>query len=170
MDLKYLVTATRPRVYLLWAVLVPIGFVATHFYQNHNINYLWVTIAIIGLGYMYKVMPLRVGQLRKIFLAWLVPITGGIIISGAVFYIHGSFAGNLIGHLGALWLAVMAVGYFLNGLVDAPSTWYWFAAILNAVAAVAVYAVHALVASQYLIAAVVSAMSMLLLWLLRSEV
>lgn len=169
MDFKYLVTATRARVYLLWTILLPIGFVATNFYQNHNINFVWGVIAIIGLGFMYKVMPMGVGQMRKIFLAWLVPIVFGMIVSGLVFYIHGPFTGNLIGHLGAFWLGVMAVGYVLNGLVDPPSTWYWTAAILNAVAAVACYEVHALILSQYLVAAIVSGLSMGLLWLLRSE-
>ena len=87
MDFKYLLTATRPRVYLLWMILLPIGWVATHFYQKHEINALWTLIAIIGLGYMYKVLYRKIAQMRRIFLAWLVPIFLGMCVSGAVFYI-----------------------------------------------------------------------------------
>jgi hypothetical protein len=169
MDLKYLVTATRPRVYLMWAVLLPAGFVATHFYQQQAINILWVFISIVGLGYMYKVMP-RVHQMHRIIFAWFVPILAGMIVSGGLFYVHTHSAVHLISHLGAFWLGVMAFGYFWNGLVDRPSGWYWFAAILNAAAAFACYQYDAFVDVQYLVAAIVSAWSMLNLWLFRSDI
>lgn len=170
MDFKYLVTATRARVYLLWAILVPAGFVATHYHQQHNINYLWIALSVIGLVYMWRVMPIRVVQMRNILLAWLVPIAIGIMVTGGAFYIHNATAGNFIGHLGAFWLLVMAVGYLLNGLFDPPSGWYWFNAALNVAAAVVCYEWQDAVNVQYLIAAVVSAWSMLNLWLFRSDV
>ena len=169
MDWKYLVTATRARVYLLWAVLVPSGFVANHFYQRHMINGLWTVIAVIGLGYMFRVMPLKVHQMRRIYAAWLVPIGLGMAVSSVVFYINGAFAANLIGHLGAFWLGVMAVGYFLNGLADPPSGWYWFNAIINAVACIACFTVPQFTNAQFLVAAGISAWSMLNLWLFRSD-
>src|SRR5687767_11074910 len=153
---RYLLNTTRARIYLLWAVLVTGGFTATHFYQNHNINYVWTVIAVIGLAYMYKTMPLRVVQMRRIFMAWLAPIAFGIVVSGVVFYVDAPLASNLIGHLGAFWLLVMGAGYFLNGLVDAPSGWYWFAAVLNVAAGVACFSIADLVPVQYLIAAIVS--------------
>jgi hypothetical protein len=167
-DLQYLTQTTRARVYLLWAILAPVGFIATHFYQARNINMVWTIISVIGLGYMYKVMPLRVGQMRRIFMSWLVPIVLGMIASGAAFYVDGADAANFIAHLGAVWLIVMGVGYLLNGLVDPPSRWYWFAAVLNIAAGVAIYAFDDLLSAQYLIAAVVSAWSMLNLWIFRS--
>ena len=168
MELRYLVTDTRARVYLLWAILAPLGFVATHFYQQYMINVLWAVIAIVGLGFMGKVMPLRVGQMRKIFAAWLVPIFLGMCVSGLVFYVDATWAYQLMGHLGAFWLGMLALGYFLNGLVDSPSGWYWLAVALNAVASVACFTLAPFEQGQYLVAAIVSGWSMVNLWLFRS--
>ncbi|GAC1392878.1 MAG: hypothetical protein NVSMB46_09770 [Candidatus Saccharimonadales bacterium] len=166
-DFNYLLSDTRARVYLLWATLLPIGFIATHYYQRENINILWIIISIIGLGYMYKVMPLKNKQMKQIFASWLAPITVGIIISGLVFYINS--IGQLQGYLGGFWLLVMAVGYLFNGLSDPPSHWYWFACVLNIVAGIACFIVPSFVVAQYIIAASISSWSMLYLWLYRSS-
>lgn len=167
-DLKFLLGDTRARVYLLWAFLASFGFVATHYYQRQQINGAWFLISILGLGYMYRVMPLRVKQMRNIFLAWAVPITFGMVVSAAVFYSQSDLASGLIIRLGAFWLIVMSVGYFLNGLVDAPSKWYWIAAALNLAAGVTFFLINDLLAAQYLIAAVISGWSMLNLWIFRA--
>lgn len=167
-DWKYLFGTTRVRVYLLWAVLVPAGFVATHYHQEHNINAVWTLLAIIGLVYMVRVMPLRVRLMQKIFLAWAAPITLGLAASGVPFYIHTAGAATLISHLGAFWLLVMGLGYILNGIVDHPSRWYWIAAAMNIAAGIACYAIAALTPGQYLIAAIIGAWSMLNLWVFRS--
>jgi hypothetical protein len=168
MDLRFLITATRARIYLLWAILVPAGFVATHFYQNRNIIYVWAAIALIGLGYMYRVMPLHVVQMRRIFMAWLVPIALGILLTGALLYIHQPWATNSIEHLGAIWMGIIAIGYLLNAAFDHPSGLYWFAAILNVGFGVAcLYDLFLPV--QYLVAAIVSVWSLLFLWLFRSD-
>jgi hypothetical protein len=165
-DWQFLALSTRARVYLLWALLVTIGFVATHYYQRQQINSVWTVISIIGLGYMYRVMPLKVRQMRNIFLSWLLPIAAGMAASGLVFVVADWT--RLIGYLGVFWLAVMAVGYFFNGLADRPAGAYFFAAVLNLVAAGACLASAQLLSSQYLVAAIVSAWSMLYLWLFRS--
>lgn len=157
----------RAQVYLLWAAITGIGFVATHYYQNSNINGVWVILSIIGLGYMYKVMPLGVSQMKKIFQAWLVPITVGIIVSGLA--VRTSFFPQLAGYLGVFWLLVMAVGYAWNGFVDSPSTWYFVAVAMNVAAAVLIYSVDSLLEVQYLLAAIISVWSMLDLWIFRSE-
>ena len=167
MDLKYLFIATRQRVYLVWAVLATAGFVATHFYQKHAINALWTVLAAIGLLYMYRVMPLKVRQMQRIIGVWAGTIIAGMVVSGAVFYIGGAAASQLIGQLGAFWLAVMAVGYALNGLVDRPAAWYWFAAVINVIAAVLCWRVDSFLSQQYLVAAIVTAWSMVNLWLFR---
>jgi hypothetical protein len=169
-DLRYLFIGTRARVYLLWGVLATAGFVATHFYQNKNINAVWTIMVAVALWFMYRVMPMKVVQMRRIFMAWLVPIGLGMLVSGAVFYISWLPAVQLIGYLGAFWLGVMAVGYALNALVDPPTGWYWFATILNAIACVLCFTVDALAQVQYLVAAVVTAWSMLNLWLFRADV
>ena len=152
----------------MWAVLTGVGFTATQFYQKQNINGVWFLISILGLGYMYKVMPLKTKLMKRIYLSWLIPITIGMTVSALVFHIT-SWA-TLIQYLGAYWLAVMAVGYFFNGLVDAPSKWYWFASALNLAAAILCYKVQPFIANQYIIAAIVSVWSMLNLWLLRTDV
>jgi hypothetical protein len=165
-DFRSLMYDSRARVYLLWAVLTGIGYVATHFYQQRAINILWVILSIIGLGFMYRVMPLGVKQMKRIFLSWLVPIGFGVVVSGLVFYLDG--IAQLLGYLGAFWLLVQAVGFFWNGLVDPPSDWYYIVAAVNAVAAAACYLLDPLVSVQYLIAAVVTVWSMLMLWIYRT--
>ncbi len=166
LDIKFLLNDTRARVYLLWAFLASTGFVVTHYYQKHEINVLWFGISVIGLGYMFKVMPLKVKSMRAIFLAWLIPITIGMSVSAAVFYIDAW--AQLIAYLGAFWLFVMATGYVLNGLVDAPSTWYLVAALLNVVAGFACFYIDSFTTAQYLVAAIISGWSMLNLWIFRT--
>lgn len=161
---------TRSRVYLLWTILAPLGFVLTHYYQQRTINIAWTIIAVIGLGFMYKVMPLRVQQMRRIWLAWLVPIAVGMAVSGGLFYLDSIAAAELIGRLGALWLGIMAIAYALNGLADRPGGWYWFAAAINAAAAIACYSIIEFTQVQYVIAAIVTAWSMLNLLLFRTDV
>jgi hypothetical protein len=167
-DLQYLTQTTRARIYLLWAILASGGFIATHYYQDRNINIVWTVISVVGLGYMFKTMPLRVGQMRRIFLAWAVPIVLGMLVSSAAFYFETAAAANFIAHLGGVWLLILAAGYLLNGLVDPPSHWYWFAVALNVVAGITCLTVDSLLSVQYLVAAVVSAWSMLNLWIFRS--
>ncbi len=166
LDFKFLISDTRSRVYLLWAVLVTVGFVATHYYQMKNINAVWFVLSVIGLGYMFKAMPLKIKSMRNIFLAWLIPILFGMTVSGLAFRIDS--LAEIIPYLGAFWLLVMSAGYALNGLVDSPSTWYWFAAMLNLAAGLACFFLEPFTAAQYLVAAAVSAWSMLNLWIFRT--
>lgn len=166
LDVKFLLADTRARVYLLWAFLVSGGFITTYYYQKHEINAFWFVISFIGLGYMFKVMPLKVKSIRNIFLAWLIPISFGMTVSGVVFYVDAW--SQLIAYLGAFWLLVMAAGYTLNGLVDPPSKWYWINAGLNVSAGLACFFIEPFTTGQYLIAAIVSAWSMLNLWVFRT--
>lgn len=168
LDIDFLRHDTRAKVYLLWAALTMIGFTATHFYQNKNINGVWFGLSTIGLGYMFRVMPLHVKQMQHIFLAWLGPILFGMVVSGLVFYWDSPSAGFLISHLGAFWLVVMAAGYAFNGLVDEPAGWYWFAAGLNFLAGLVCFTLEPFETGQYLIAAIVSGWSMLYLWVFRT--
>lgn len=165
-DWFYLLHASRARVYLLWAILGFVGFVATHFNQIRMINGVWFVLSVIGMGYMARVMPLKLGKMRQIYASWLIPIVLGLAVSGLVFYID-SWA-RLIPYLGVFWLVVMAVGYVWNGIVDAPSKWYYFAAVLNIAAALLCYVSPLYLEYQYIVAAIVTAWSMLYLWLLRT--
>lgn len=166
-DFGALLYGTRAQVYLLWAVLVAIGYTATHYYQTRLVNGLWLALALVGLGYMYRVMPLKVRQMRLIFAAWLIPVILGMVVSGLAFYVVPLMV--LIGYLGAFWLAVQAVAFLWNGIVDPPSKWYYTVAVVNAAAAAACYYVPGLAPAQYLVAAVVSTWSMLMLWIFRAD-
>jgi len=163
---RYLFKDSRARVYLVWGILVPIGFLATQYHQQENINWLWVLISLVGLGYMCMVMPLKLRKMQLIMLSWLVPITIGLVVSFLAFRIDGW--GQLIGYLGSYWLLVMAVGFFCNGLVDPPSLWYWLATGLNLIAALACYKLILFAQYQFLVAAAVVFVSMMGLWLFRS--
>jgi hypothetical protein len=166
-DLRYRLNDSRAQVYLLWALLLFIGFVTTHYYQNININGVWTFLSLIGLGYMYRVMPLRVAPMKRIFRVWLGVIAAGIAVSAFVAHSSSPSIGPYTQYLGGFWLCVMAIGYALNGIVDPPSNWYWIAALLNIVLGVVCFFVDDFTRAQYLIAAVVSAWSMLNLWLYR---
>lgn len=168
-DWQFLRYDTRARVYMLWAALSFFGFAATHLYQRKQINGFWFALSVIGLFYMYKVMPLQVRQMKRIFVVWLAVIGFGMAVSGLVFYWQSPLAAELITRLGGFWLLVMAIGYAWNGLVDPPATWYWFAAALNVIFGLLCLTLDGFLSGQYLIAAVVSAWSMLYLWLFRTE-
>ncbi len=126
LDFDTLFNSSRARVYLLWAALTGVGFTATHFYQKPSINLVWFIISIIGLGYMRKVMPLGVRQMKKIFSSWLVPIIIGLAVS--VVLVRTDVAPEAVGYLGPIWLIVMAAGYLYNGLSDTRGFWYFVAA------------------------------------------
>lgn len=167
LDIRYRLIDTRSQVYLLWAVLLFIGFVATHYYQNANINGVWTFLSLIGLGFMYRVMPLKVKPMKRIFQVWLGVIAVGIAVSAVVAHSSSINIGPYVQYLGAFWLCMMAIGYALNGIVDPPSGWYWAAAILNILAGVLCFFLDDFTRVQYLVAAVISAWSMLNLWLFR---
>ncbi len=164
---NYLLTDKRARVYLLWMLLVTIGFVLTHYIQTKQINGFWALLSVIGLGYMAWVMPLKESKMKLILAAWFFPILIGMTVSGLAFRVD-SLSG-LIGYLGAFWLVVMAFGYLFNGLVDAPSKFYWFAFGLNLVLGLLCFFIEPFNIAQYLIASIVSFWSMSYLWLFRSE-
>jgi hypothetical protein len=167
-DFKMLINESRPRVYLLWAILTGVGYTATHFYQDPKINAVWFVLSAIGLGYMYKVMPLRLQVMKRIFLSWLVPITFGILVS--VIAARTELLGReLVGYLGAFWLAVSAVGFAWNGYVDPPSKWYYASAVLCLIASAGCFINDFFLEYQYVVAAIVSVWSMLNLWIFRSE-
>ncbi|MES2971366.1 MAG: hypothetical protein V4702_03535 [Patescibacteria group bacterium] len=166
-DWRYMLHDTRAQVYLLWAVLLATGFTATHYYQNVNINGVWTTLSLIGLGFMYKTMPLKVNTMKRIFKVWLGVVVVGIMVSGFVAHSTSPNIGHYTQFLGGFWLCMMAIGYALNGIVDEPATWYWIAAAVNIAAGAACFFLNDFQTVQYLVAAIIAAWSMLNLWLFR---
>jgi len=57
------------RVYLVWAIVILIGFVATHFHQLPDINNLWLLLSVVGLTYMGFL--LKQLQFRDRTLVWI---------------------------------------------------------------------------------------------------
>ena len=167
-DWKLLFGEARARIYLLWAGLCVVGFVAAQYSKAaNNINLFWAVLSVGGLGYMYKVMPMQMKAAKRIFCAWVLPIVFGAVISVLAFRVRA--LAEVAAYLGAFWLLVMAVGFFLNGLYDAPSTWYWVAVLMNVVGAVLIIYWEPLLPGQWLVAAIISSWSMLNLWLFRGE-
>lgn len=162
---KFWFVDKRARVYVLWLVLVPPGFVHLYFEQPLWINWPWLATCVAGLGFMAFAMRPFTGKLASIFYAWLVPLAVGMAISFLA-TLPPYYA--LLPKLAMMWALVQAAGYILNGLVDAPSGWYWFAAVAHALVAVFCLVFPALISSQWLLMAIVSAWSLLNLWLFRS--
>ena len=167
LEMRAVLDSTRGRVYLLWALLVGVGYVATYFVQRQQINGFWFLLSVIGLGYMFRAMPLQLAMMKRIYLAWLVPIAVGMAVSAAVFYVD-VLTVELLAYLGAFWLLVQAIGFAWNGAVDPPGNWYYIAAAVNLAGAIACYAWQPLLPYQYLVAAVISVWSMLMLALNRA--
>lgn len=168
LDFDSLLHSSRSQVYLVWAVLTAVGYVATHYYQDKNINFVWFILSAAGFYFMYKAMPLRLAQMKKIFAAWLTPISFGIGVS--IVAVRTDLLPEIVPYLGVFWLVISAVGYIWNGIVDAPSTWYYIAAALSLVFAGLCYFLDSFLIVQYLIAAVVTVWCMLNLWIFRSDV
>lgn len=106
--------------------------------------------------------------MKYIFTVWSVTILAGMFVSGLVFYLSSDLAGYLTGRLGAFWMILLAVGYAANGIVDRPAGWYFFAAALHLFFGVLCFMSDYFLPVQYLVAAVLSAWSMLFLWLYRT--
>jgi hypothetical protein len=154
----------------LWAVIILVGFVFTYYYQALDplsINIVWAILAIIGLTYSKRQMPFSDVVLKNIFMTWLVVIVLGIIFS------HLSFVWSPLVYyaslLGAVWLVFMALGHAITGWIDGKKV-YIITTALQLIAAIYIFvsvgSMPDLYSTQYLIAGIVGAISMVLLILL----
>jgi hypothetical protein len=155
------------RVFLVWAVIVLGGFTLTYWNLAagpSNINLGWAIVAILGLIYTKKQMPFSDMALRNIFLAWFVVIAFGIALSQVIFTWQSLLPYS--SYLGAIWLALMALGHALTGLIDKKKL-YILTVSLQLVAAVLIVmllpSMPVLFALQYLLAGLVGAAAMVLL-------
>ncbi|MEN9225581.1 MAG: hypothetical protein Q6L60_00670 [Thermostichus sp. HHBFW_bins_43] len=154
------------RVYLVWAILLGIGFAATQFHQEANINWLWLVISLIGLGYMVRQTSLPefrsagLAHLYFVGLVWTLVIALGLIFSVLPF-IGRTPLTALSQYLGVFWLFQMGLGHWLNGTVDPPRRPYWITGGIQILAGI-VCLVWGL-ELQFLVAGGIGALAMLLL-------
>lgn len=155
------------RVYLVWAIVILIGFVATHFYQLPGINNLWLILSVLGLAYMgfsLKQLQFRDRTLVLIGLLWLFTIAFGMMISILAFAIEP--LAELSSYLGVFWLGLLGLAHLFNGAID-RSYIYWLTGSTQILTGVLCFVVEPLQPVQYLIAGVISSTAMLVLILFR---
>ena len=149
------------RVYLVWAIIIALGFVSTQFHQLPDINNLWLLLSGIGLGYMAVLLWQQQSwnrQLIYIGLIWLLTIGFGLFISIAAFMYEP--LGELTAYLGSFWLLLMGVGLGLNSLVD-RSHIYLILGGIELLFGLACYLWEPLILWQYLIAGGIGTTAML---------
>jgi hypothetical protein len=155
------------RVYLVWAIAILIGFVATHFHQLPDINKLWLFLSALGLAYMgfsLKQLHFRDRTLVWIGLLWFFTIAFGMTISILAFVIEP--LGQLSASLGVFWLGLMGLAHLFNGAVD-RSYIYWLTGSAQILTSTLCLVVEPLQLLQYLIAGAMGSTAMLMLILFR---
>ncbi len=155
------------RVYLVWAIVILIGFVATHFHQLPDINNLWLLLSVAGLTYMsflLKQLQFRDRALVRIGLLWLFTITFGLVISILAFVMEP--LAELSSYLGVFWLSLMGLAHLFNGAVD-RSHIYWLTGGAQILMSVLCFVIEPFQSLQYLIAGVTGSVAMLMLIIFR---
>lgn len=152
---------TKPRrVFFTWGAVEVVGWLATHFWPDPGVNYVWLALVVIGLIPMYLYMPLKVKKMRNIFALWAVVVVLGMAASFAAF--EWSPLLWLPPYLGVFWLVLMGAGFLVNALWWTPNL-FLLGGGLQIVAGAATAAVPALLIYQYIVAAVVGSGAMFLL-------
>jgi len=152
---------------LVWAIIVFIGFIATHFYQLPGINYLWLVLSLIGLGvmgFLLKQMHFQELKLLYIGLLWLLTVAFGLTIS-AIAFVYEPLA-EMSAYLGIFWLFLMGLAHILNKIVD-PSRAYLISGGLQILTGTICFIFEPLQTMQYIAAGVVGALAMVWLILFR---
>jgi hypothetical protein len=155
------------RVYLVWAIVILIGFVATHFHQLPDINNLWLLLSVVGLtymGFLLKQLQFRDRTLVWIGLLWLFTIAFGLMVSIFAFVIDP--LAELSAYLGIFWLGLMGLAHLFNGVVDRIPM-YWLTGGTQILTSVICFVIEPLQSLQYLIAGVIGSAAMLTLILFR---
>jgi hypothetical protein len=155
------------RVYLVWALVIFVGFIATQFHQLPDINYLWLFLSLIGLGYMalqLKQIKFKNLQLLYIGLLWLLTIAFGMAVSILCFVYEP--LGEVSAYLGIFWLLLMGIAHLFNGMVDRNRT-YFLTGGVQIIAGAIGFMFEPLQTMQYLAAGIIGAGAMV--WLILSR-
>ncbi|WP_319562579.1 hypothetical protein [Marispirochaeta sp.] len=152
---------TKPRiVFFTWALVELTGWLATHYWPDPRVNWIWLVLTIIGFIPMALYMPLRSAKLRKIMLLWIIALGSGMIISFLVFMVPQIMW--LISYLGVFWLLLMGAAFLVNARWWTPRLFILGGAV-QIVAGLLPIFVPALLYYQYIVAAVAGTGGMLIL-------
>jgi hypothetical protein len=154
---------TKPRiVFFVWGVVEVIGWLATHYWPDPRVNWVWLALSVIGLIPMFMYMSLRVEKLRNILLLWVVVVALGMVASFGAF--RWPWLSWLPTTLGGFWLLLMGAAFLVNAIWWTPRL-FILGGVLQIAAGAAVYLAAALIPYQYIVAAVVGSGAMFLLML-----
>ncbi len=154
---------TKPRiVFLAWAIAELIGWLLTHFvFQDPRANWVWLVLSVLAFIPMVLYMPWKQPKMRSILLLWLISVAFGMVVSFLAFYLP--FLVWIAGWLGAFWLILMGITFFLNAIWWSPKQCI-VGGVVQVLAGVAVILLPgALLINQYLVAAVAGTLGMLIL-------
>jgi hypothetical protein len=152
---------TKPRiVFFTWGLVELIGWLATHYWPDPRVNWLWLVLTIIGLVPMAKYMSLKVPRLRKIMILWVVALAVGMAASFGAFVWPWLFW--LPAYLGGFWLVLMGLAFVVNALWWTPKL-FLIGGIAQIVAGIGAFTITPLIIYQYILAAVVGSGAMFIL-------
>ena len=145
---------------MTWAVVELVGWLATHFWPDPRVNWVWLLLTIIGLIPMVKFMSMKSVKLRKIMILWVVALVLGMGASFLAFMFEPLM--GLISYLGVFWLILMGLAFLINARWWTPRL-FVIGGVLQIVAGVLPLLIPSLLLYQYLIAAVAGSGAMLIL-------
>lgn len=144
-------------VFAYWSVAILVGFIATHFYQIEQINYLWGLISLTGLYLMYKYMFNKNKPLHLTFWVWLLVLGLGMIISVLSLYFMPLIF--LSGYLGIFWLFLMGIGHILTAITFTRQDFY-LTGLIQIIVGILCLFILPLSVYQYVVAGLVGSLSM----------
>jgi len=155
------------KIFLLWAVVILVGFTLTYFTRTINptlVNLGWAGVSLAALVYMKRLMPFSDPGLRNLFLLWSVLIALGIALTEGAFTVP--ILVFIAPNIGVFWLVLMALGHALSGAlvrkkIYIATTAFQLAAALGAYLLIA--GAPEYFAVQYLIVGVAGSLSMVIL-------
>ncbi len=152
---------TKPRiVFFTWGVVELVGWLATHYWPDPRVNWVWLGLTVIGLIPMVKYMSLKVPKMRKILTLWAVALAIGMVASFGSFVWPWLFW--LPAYLGGFWLILMGAAFVVNALWWTPKL-FVIGGLAQIAAGIGTMTVMTLTIYQYIVAAVVGSGAMFLL-------
>lgn len=151
----------KPRiVFFTWGMAELIGWLATHYWPDPRVNWVWLVLTVLAMIPMFMYMPWKNKKLRNILVLWVVVLVIGMAASFAAFMVEPLMW--LPDYLGVFWLILMGGAFLVNALWWTPRL-FVIGGVAQVVAGAAAIFVQPLLFNQYLVAAVVGSGAMFLL-------